>query len=246
MIFLMVFLMALLPAPVAGEEGHLLSGVETAPAPLLAQVAPTAETPAAGEAAPEAPAAEEAAPETPAAEEAAPETPPVERDKADWSGVANPIAADKKSIARGMALYMGSGRCQVCHGKEGDGLGPVFTQFSPRPNAFFSDDWHDKYSDGNLMQFLMDGKPGTGMVSIIPDFLTEEEGWDVINYIRTLRGKTTEGYEKFLAGQKGAIQTGKRELPTAGSKKAAQPGVAQPGTAQPEATPAQNNESVGE
>jgi len=50
-----------------------------------------------------------------------------------------------------------------------------------------------------LMGVLQEGKVGTGMVPIVPEYLTEAEGWDVVNYVRSLRGKTTEAYERSKA-----------------------------------------------
>ena len=89
--------------------------------------------------------------------------------------------------------------CVVCHGEKGDGFGPVRDQLTPPPNAFLDPKWQQSFSDGQLMGVLHEGKFGTGMLAMVPDFMTEEQGWDVINYIRTFSGKTSEAYERYQA-----------------------------------------------
>jgi Cytochrome c len=167
------------------------------------------------------------APKPPAAP--APEAPP--RPKVDWTKVKNPVAASEASISRGRELYAGKGLCNVCHGDKGDGFGPVRGQFNPFPSAFFDPAWHKDISDGEIMGVLQDGKFGTGMVPIVPDFLTEAEGWDVINYLRTLRGKTTEPYERYQAAlrdlRSGAPAEG-QTAPAATKAPAAAPAPAAP------------------
>jgi hypothetical protein len=125
------------------------------------------------------------------------EGPPVP--KQDWAKVKNPVAATEASINRGRELYNGKGLCNVCHGDKGDGFGPVRGQFDPYPNAFLDPAWQKALNDGRMMGVLQDGKYGTAMVRIVPDFLTETEAWDVINYVRTFSGKTTEAYERYQA-----------------------------------------------
>jgi len=118
----------------------------------------------------------------------------------DWLLVRNPVPTDPESIKRGRTLYEDKGMCFMCHGPRGDGHGGARGQFNPPPNAFLDVEWADKTSDGEIMGFLIDGKFGTGMVSFVPDFISEEEGWDIINYLRTFRGKTTEAYEQQRRG----------------------------------------------
>ncbi len=36
------------------------------------------------------------------------------------------------------------------------------------------------------------------MVPMMPDFISEEEGWDVINYLRTFKGKSSDAFEASL------------------------------------------------
>jgi len=144
---------------------------------------------------------EAAAPEGPEAPEAAPPPPKPAGPLVDWSNVANPVPADAASVERGRVFYQGQGLCAVCHGNKGDGFGPVWEQFSPPPNAFLDPTWQQQFTDGQLMGVLHDGKFGTGMLAMVPDFMTEAEGWDVINFLRTFSGKTSEAYERAQAAK---------------------------------------------
>lgn len=176
-----VFLLALLPAATAaGQEGQVV----LPPSP------------------------EETAPEndgeatTFLKDESVSDAPPDRDLGIDWKTLVNPMAGDRSAVDRGRVIYMNKGMCHACHGEKGDGDGgQVAFQFTPLPNAFFSPEWHDSLNDGELMGILQEGKSGTGMVPFVPDFITEEEGWAVINYIRTLRGNTTDFYEQALAAR---------------------------------------------
>jgi mono/diheme cytochrome c family protein len=179
------------PTPeAAGAEAGAEAGAGKAPGADAAAVPATEDTPET-----------EAAPSEPAsvAEAPAPAPPPPPKPAVDWTAVTNPVQADAASIERGKALYEGKGFCNVCHGAKGDGFGPVAAQFDPLPNAFFEADWQGKFTDGELMGVLQEGKTATGMIPLIPEYMTEAEGWDVINYVRTLQGKTSETYERARA-----------------------------------------------
>ncbi|MDH5527562.1 MAG: c-type cytochrome [Nitrospirota bacterium] len=115
----------------------------------------------------------------------------------DWRAMINPVPADGASVARGQGLYLGKGMCHLCHGQEGDSFSPIRNEFKPPPNDFFEEQWHASRTDGQLMEALQMGKPGTGMVPFIPDYLTEAEGWDVINFLRSLKGGTSKAYEAY-------------------------------------------------
>jgi len=213
------------PAEAAAPESAAAPATPEAEAPATPQAAapgssgeetPTAETPAAETPTAETP-TESAAPATPAAdgaaEAAAPEAgsapaPAVPADaappeapapKVDWAQVPNPVRANDASIERGRKLYLGKALCVLCHGEQGDGFGPLRRQFNPYPNAFLEPDWQDGFSDGQIMGVMREGKYGTGMVPFVPDFITEAEAWDVINYVRTFKGKSTEAYERAKA-----------------------------------------------
>ena len=120
------------------------------------------------------------------AEEASPTKPRVPADQmAAAKALENPVASSADSIAKGKALYEGKGTCFNCHGKEGKGNGPAGAMLNPSPRDFTNCKFHKKRKDGGLMWVLKNGSPGTGMVSLIPAAITEEEGWHIINYERS-------------------------------------------------------------
>ncbi len=120
------------------------------------------------------------------AEEASPTKPRVPADQmAAAKALENPVASSADSIAKGKALYEGKGTCFNCHGKEGKGNGPAGAMLNPSPRDFTNCKFHKKRKDGELMWVLKNGSPGTGMVSLIPAAITEEEGWHIINYERS-------------------------------------------------------------
>ena len=97
----------------------------------------------------------------------------------------NPIASTPESIAKGKALYEGKGTCFNCHGKNGDGQGEAGKILNPSPRDFTNCKFHKKRKDGELLWIIKNGSEGTGMVSLIPAAITEEEAWYIINYERS-------------------------------------------------------------
>lgn len=99
---------------------------------------------------------------------------------------ANPIAADRASVASGRALYErgASPSCQLCHGIKGDGMGPLSGQFDPRPRNFACKETVNGIPDGQLFWIVRNGSPGTSM----PDFrsLRDEQIWQIVLYLRAL------------------------------------------------------------
>ena len=103
----------------------------------------------------------------------------------DAKALKNPVASTPESIAKGKALFEGTGTCFNCHGKEGKGDGPAGAILDPSPRDFTNCKFHKKRKDGELMWVIKNGIPGTGMVSLVPAAITEEEAWHIINYERS-------------------------------------------------------------
>ncbi|MBX3301348.1 MAG: c-type cytochrome [Nitrospira sp.] len=120
------------------------------------------------------------------AEEKDPLKPRVPADQmAEAKGMKNKFEADADSIAKGKALYDGKGTCFNCHGKAGDGQGEAGKILNPSPRDFTNCKFHKKRKDGELFWVIKNGSPGTGMVSLIPAAITEDEAWHIINYERS-------------------------------------------------------------
>ncbi len=94
----------------------------------------------------------------------------------------NPIPTSAESHQRGEKLYLTY--CSKCHGVNGNGAGPSAHGFSTDPRQLWA--WHnaDKTADPYLYWFITNGRsdmPPWGVV------LSENERWDLVNYIKTLK-----------------------------------------------------------
>ena len=56
---------------------------------------------------------------------------------------------------------------------------------NPSPRNFTNCKFHKKRKDGELFWVIKNGSAGTGMVSLVPAAITEEEAWTIINYERS-------------------------------------------------------------
>jgi mono/diheme cytochrome c family protein len=95
------------------------------------------------------------------------------------AGRRNPVPADPASVAAGKALF--DRDCAPCHGVNGKGnaVGPDLTS----PAA-------QNQTDGALFWKMAQGKPP------MPSFantLTAHQGWDIVNYVRTLAAAPKSG-----------------------------------------------------
>jgi mono/diheme cytochrome c family protein len=99
---------------------------------------------------------------------------------ATTSVVKNPVASNEQSIAAGKIIY--TNICYDCHGKKGKGDGPKSADLDKNPQDFTKEDFQ-KQTDGALFWKITEGKKP--MASYKKD-LTEEQRWQVINYVRTL------------------------------------------------------------
>ena len=93
--------------------------------------------------------------------------------------VANAVASDAKSIEAGKTIY--TNKCKSCHGIKGKGDGPKSAELDKTPNDF-TEDAFQKQTDGAIFWKISEGKKP------MPSFkkeMTEEQRWQVINYLRT-------------------------------------------------------------
>ncbi len=119
--------------------------------------------------------------------------PRVPRDQIEPArAVTNPLSATPETLQKGKALFEGKAFCRACHGSEGKGLGMELdysTFKGPLPRDFTDKMWQQARTDGELFWILKNGSPGTDMASFIPMVLTEEEGWQVLMYVRSFSGR---------------------------------------------------------
>lgn len=94
----------------------------------------------------------------------------------------NPVPATGQSLARGQEVYETVG-CASCHGLSGRGDGPEGRALRPRP-ADFRVHLAAGHTDRELFDWISNGITTTAMPPF-KDSLSEEDRWNVINYIRT-------------------------------------------------------------
>lgn len=106
---------------------------------------------------------------------------------AEVRAMVNPVPSSAESISRGDAVFRGVGSCNVCHGEEGDGIGIGASGLDPSPRDLTNGKWQAARTDGELMWVLRHGSPGTAMITVVPGLISEEDGWHVINFMRSLK-----------------------------------------------------------
>jgi mono/diheme cytochrome c family protein len=94
--------------------------------------------------------------------------------------IINPIPSDASSIAAGKVLY--TKECLQCHGKKGFGDGPNSSTLDKSPEPLNTAKVKNQ-TDGELFWKIKEGRKP--MPSTKKNF-TDEQRWQVVNYIRTL------------------------------------------------------------
>jgi len=92
----------------------------------------------------------------------------------------NPIASDAASIATGKAVYVK--QCLSCHGTAGKGDGPSAKDLEKPPGDLSNPKLWEQ-TDGALFWKISEGKKP---MPTFEKLTSEEERWNVINYVRTL------------------------------------------------------------
>jgi len=105
-------------------------------------------------------------------------TAPPEADK-----LKNPLAGNPAATAEGKKLFMST--CNVCHGDKGKGDGPAGLALTPRPANLTSVKVQSQ-SDGAIFWKITNGNPP---MASYKEIFTEEQRWQLVNYIRELGGK---------------------------------------------------------
>ncbi len=100
-------------------------------------------------------------------------------------------------LAEGKAIFLGRGTCFQCHGPKGKGDGGAAKVLPIQPRNFTNPKFNKVRTPGEMMWVLKNGSlgqtgqiPGTGMLPVVGQFLSEEDGWKVLLYERSLgKGK---------------------------------------------------------
>jgi len=97
----------------------------------------------------------------------------------------NPVPPTEQAVDDGMFNYMK--HCQSCHGQDGDGNGQRAENLSIKPADFTNASLMSEHTDGELYWQITHGRPP------MPGFeskLTDQERWELVDYIRSLAKKT--------------------------------------------------------
>ncbi|MDD5369667.1 MAG: CopD family protein, partial [Anaerolineaceae bacterium] len=99
---------------------------------------------------------------------------------------ANPVVPSEKSAMAGHLLYQE--KCLPCHGPAGKGDGPTGLTLNPRPADLSLHAVPGVHTDGQLFLWITDGYPNSAMPGYRQS-LTDEQRWNLVNFIRTLAPK---------------------------------------------------------
>lgn len=93
----------------------------------------------------------------------------------------NPFPADASSLERGKNSYQVD--CLRCHGKDGKGDGLRAMKLQKKVTNLGSDTIQ-KQADGELFWKISEARRPMPLTQ-----LTDDQRWDIVNYIRTFKGK---------------------------------------------------------
>jgi len=98
----------------------------------------------------------------------------------EFAGKTNPL--DASMATEGADVFKAN--CVTCHGEEGAGDGIASGSLDPKPANLV--DVSSQVGDDYLFWRISEGKPGTSMVAW-KGILTEEQIWQAVTFIRTLK-----------------------------------------------------------
>lgn len=95
----------------------------------------------------------------------------------------NPHADDASLLRLGRTAY--GKHCRSCHGRIGQGDGPMAAQLETFPGDFTKKAWQEKYNDGEIYYMSIVGRDE--MPNFEKTITDEEERWAIVNLIRSLK-----------------------------------------------------------
>jgi cytochrome c len=99
----------------------------------------------------------------------------------------NPIKFTEVSVDRGKKIF--NTQCALCHGAKGDGKGDLAADMKLNLPDFTKADTLKGRTDGEIFTIIGVGKdPMPGQAGR----MTEQQRWNLVNYLRALSGKVPE------------------------------------------------------
>ena len=111
---------------------------------------------------------------------------------AEVRALTSPLPSSANIVEQGKIIYNGKGTCFNCHGKDGDGNGPLAAQLNPSPRNFQHQSFWRHRTEGEIFWVIKNGSAGTSMVGFGGE-LKDEEIWSLIQYVRNFAGKHESG-----------------------------------------------------
>jgi mono/diheme cytochrome c family protein len=105
---------------------------------------------------------------------------------AEYAGKTNPLAGDAAAAETGQKLF--ATNCASCHGPLGKGDGPAAQALNPKPKDLAAE--MAQVQDGYLFWRISEGGMMAPFHSAMPawqSILSEEQIWQIINYMHTLQ-----------------------------------------------------------
>jgi mono/diheme cytochrome c family protein len=129
-------------------------------------------------------------PQQPSSNATAPKAPSYAAIPVEAAKAANPVKSSPESLARAKKWW--SLDCVMCHGTSGDGKGEIARDMKLNVADFSDPKTLKDHTDGEIYYIIKNGH--NDMPAEGPRIKTEE-GWDLVNYVRSL-GKTKEADAK--------------------------------------------------
>ena len=92
----------------------------------------------------------------------------------------NPVPKDAAAIERGQKLYQQF--CANCHGKKGQGDGPLAAALNPKPSNLAARAGH--HTDGDYAWKIANGR---GVMPGFKNQLKETQIWELVHYIQNFK-----------------------------------------------------------
>ena len=105
---------------------------------------------------------------------------------AEGKKLKNPVASSPDSIKAGQASFQKY--CRFCHNNDAKGNGPMAPE-GTHPSDLTDDKWDRGSTDGEIFLVIRDGAGPKFDMKGFKSKMSEQEMWNVVNYLRSLQGK---------------------------------------------------------
>lgn len=110
--------------------------------------------------------------------------------------VKNPVVATEANIAAGKAIF--TDKCVKCHGEKGAGDGPMAMMYDPPPADLSEAKMMNSMPDGEIFYKITEGRRP---MPSFKDLLSDEQRWQLVDYLRTLAPKPAPATKSGSSGK---------------------------------------------